>query len=80
MATRDQSAWLAGNLPTSEEEKEELIFSVSHVVEQDTYTTTMKNGRLYVVGFGSDTLLIMGQAERGRFLALVNAVEVDDAS
>lgn len=78
MATRDQVAWLAENLPTSEEEKEELIFSVSHVLEQDIYATTMKNGRLHVVGIGSDTLLIVGPQERERFLALVSAVEVDE--
>ncbi len=80
VATRDQNAWLAENLPTSDEEKEELIFSVSHIVEQDTYTTTMRNGRLYVSGFGSDTLMIVGAEEQQRFLALVNIIEIDDHS
>ena len=79
METRDQSAWLAKNLPTSEEEKEETIFSVSRVVEQDTCTTTMKQCRLNVVGFGSDTLLIVGLQERERILELVDAVAVNDS-
>ncbi len=78
VATRDQNAWLAENLPTSDEEKEELIFSVLHIVEQDTYTTITRNGRLYVSGFGSDTLMIVGSEEQQRFLALVTTIEIDD--
>jgi hypothetical protein len=76
--TTDIAGWLDENEPEDEQDRADLLSSVRNVEEKGNYAATKQGGRLLVVGWGEETLVLANEKARARLIREVENLQFDD--